>query len=140
VISTVSADYYRDFEAAVRLWTSVAPYSGFPAETIAWRLIPAFQSGKYMVFWRDGEPFGLVTWAFLTTEEYETRDYYGPEVFKRDDGERLTVVELIVPGGPSDVLFVCRHLRRFFKERHGAHRHVLAHRGRRNGVFPNIGG
>lgn len=136
----VSADFHRDFEAAVRLWTTVEPYSGFPCSTIAWRLLPAFENGKYMVFWRDNGPFGVVTWAFLTAEEYETRDYDGPEVFKRDDGECLVFVDLIVPGGPSDVLLVCRHLRKFFKAEYGEHRKVLAHRGRRNGVFPNIGG
>lgn len=130
----------EDFEAAVRLWTTVAPYSGFPAETIAWRLLPALENGKYAVFWRDGEPFGLVTWGFFTAEEYETRVYDGPEVFKRDDGEHLVFADLIVPGGPRDVLFVCRHLRRLFKTAYAGHRKVLAHRGPRNGVFPNIGG
>jgi hemolysin-activating ACP:hemolysin acyltransferase len=92
------------------------------------------------VFWRDDEPVGVVTWAFLTLEEYETREYDGPEVFKRSDGERLVVVDLIVPGGPSDVLLVCRHLRKFFKAEYGEHQKVLAHRGLRNGVFPNMGG
>lgn len=136
----VSADFNRDFEAAVRLWTTVEPYSGFPCSTIAWRLRPAFENGKYTVFWRDDEPVGVVTWAFFTLEEYETRDYDGSEIFKRDEGECLVFVDLIVPGGPSDVLLVCRHLRKFFKAEYGKHQKVLAHRGRRNGVFPNIGG
>jgi hemolysin-activating ACP:hemolysin acyltransferase len=140
VIGAAPADFYRDFEAAVRLWATVEPYSGFPAATIAWRLLPAMENGKYMVFWRDEEPIGLVTWGFFTKEEYETREYSGPEVFKRDEGDHLVVVELIVPGGASDVLLVCRHLRRFFKAGYGNHRHVLAHRGHRNGVFPNKGG
>jgi hypothetical protein len=42
----VSADFHRDFEAAVRLWTTVEPYSGFPCSTIAWRLRPAFETGE----------------------------------------------------------------------------------------------
>lgn len=126
--------------AALHLWTTVEPYSKFPCETIAWRLLPAFEHGKARVFWRDEKLVGFATWGFMTHEEYETRDYCGPEVFAREDGDVLLFVDLIAPGGKNDVLWVCRQLRRYFRERYEGHRDVFAHRGPRNGVFPNKGG
>lgn len=126
--------------AALSLWTTVEPYSKFPCETIAWRLLPAFEHKKAAVFWRDDRLVGFATWAFMTKEEFETGDYCGPEVFARDIGEVLVLADMIVPGGKNDVLWVCRQLRRYFRERYKNHAKVLAHRGPRNGVFPNIGG
>jgi hemolysin-activating ACP:hemolysin acyltransferase len=130
----------KDFLAALELWTTVEPYSSFPCQTINWRLLPAFEHGKACVFWREGRLVGFATWAFMTHEEYGTREYCGAEIFSREDGEVLLVVDLIVPGGKNDVLWVCRQLRRLFRERYEGHRDVFAHRGPRNGVFPNKGG
>ena len=74
-------------EDALHLWTTVEPYSGFPCATIAWRLIPAIDNDQIRLFYRDGECVGLITWAFMTEEEFGTREYDGVEVFSRKDGE-----------------------------------------------------
>lgn len=131
----------RDLVDALELWTTTDPYRGFKSATIAWRLIPALESGKYRLY-RDaaGFPRGFVSWAFMTKEEFETMDYFGPEVFSRNEGERLVFVDMIAPHGRNDVLLICRDLRKTFKELYPGVETVVAHRGPRTGVFPNKGG
>lgn len=130
----------EDLADALRLWTVVDPYAGFPSCTIGWRLLPALEFGRYCL-WRDGgEPVGFASWGFMTAEEFEGREYDGWEVFGREGGDRLVVVDMIAPGGGNDVVLMCRDLRRLFGRLYPEHRHVWAHRGRRDGVFPNLGG
>jgi len=131
----------RDLTDALGLWTTVAPYSLFPSQTIAWRLLPALDSKQYRIYRdEDGEVYGLATWAFMTREEFETRIYSGEEVFARDDGECLVVVDMIAPRGRNDVMSICRDLRRSFFAMYPHMDTILAHRGRRDGTFPNKGG
>lgn len=130
----------RDLTDALELWTTVEPYSQFPSQTIAWRLMPALESGQYRIYRRGDEPYGLVTWAFMTQEEFDTGDYSGEEVFTRDDGELLVFLDMIAPGGRNDVLSICRDLRASFLTMYPHVEKAVAHRGPRNGVFPNIGG
>lgn len=130
----------RDLVDALELWTTTEPYSTFPAQTIAWRLIPALESGQYRIY-RDayGRARGFISWAFMTQEEFDTRNYSGEEIFLRKEGENLVFVDMIAPHGRNDVLLICRDMRQLFEDRPDITR-ALAHRGRRNGVFPNIGG
>jgi cytolysin-activating lysine-acyltransferase len=131
----------HDLVDALELWTTTDPYRTFPAQTIAWRLIPALESGQYRIY-RDayGRARGFISWAFMTRKEFETRDYSGEAIFARDSGEAIVFVDMIAPYGRNDVLLICRDMRRLFKERYPDVQHVLAHRGRKNGSFPNIGG
>ena len=131
----------RDLVDALELWTTTEPYGSFPGKTIAWRLMPALQHGNYRLY-RDesGVPRGFVTWAFMTRREFETRDYWGPEIFARTEGEVLVFVDMIAPYGRNDVLLICRDLRKLFKEMYPGVETVAAHRGPRTGVFPNKGG
>lgn len=130
-----------DLLGALQLWTETAPYSSFPCETIAWRLMPALEHGRYRLY-RDayGFPRGFISWAYMTRHEFETRQYSGLEIFARDAGECLVFVDMIAPYGRNDVLLICRDMRRLGQEQYSRFDHVLAHRGHRNGVFPNIGG
>ena len=131
----------QDFLDALELWTTTAPYDSFPCATIAWRLLPAIRSGQYRVYRHDdGSPRGFISWAFMTREEFATRDYSGEAIFERDSGEVMVFVDMVAPYGQNDVLFICRDIRRLFRERYPDVQHVLAHRGRKNGSFPNIGG
>jgi len=129
-----------DASDALGLWTTVAPYSTFPCETISWRLLPALHHGQYRVYRRDGIAFGFASWGFMTHQEFLTRDYDGREVFAREDGDVLVVVDMIAPHGQNDVLCICRDLRRYFKAQYPNVESVLAHRFSRDGIFPNKGG
>lgn len=131
----------RDLADALELWTTTDPYRTFPAQTIAWRLVPALESGQYRIY-RDpyGRARGFISWAFMTRKEFETREYSGEVIFARDSGEAIVFVDMIAPYGRNDVLLICRDMRRLFKERYPDVQHVLAHRGRKNGSFPNKGG
>ena len=124
---------------ALKLWTTVAPYNLFPCSTIAWRLLPAIENEQIRLFYRDGECVGLITWAFFTREEFESRDYSGEVVFARDDGEMLVFVDMIAPRGRSDVLWMCKEMRKQFHVQYPWVDEVHAHRGKRNGSFPNKG-
>ena len=130
-----------DLADALYLWTEVDPYRKFPSETIAWRLIPALNSGQYRLY-RDTSacPRGFISWAYMTRDEFETREYSGAEIFSRKSGECLVFVDMIAPYGRNDVLSICRDMRRLFKEDYPRFDQVLAHRGLRDGTFPNIGG
>ena len=127
------------FEDAVRLWTTVAPYSGFKSETIAWRLLPAIENEQIRLFYRDGECVGLITWAFFTQEEFDSREYSGEEIFARKDGEVMVFVDMIAPRGRNDVLWMCKEMRKQFYTQYPDVKDVRAHRGKRNGSFPNKG-
>ncbi len=126
-------------EDALGLWTTVAPYSGFPCETISWRLLPAIANERVRLFYRDGECVGLITWAFMTDDEFDSREYVGAEIFARDDGDKLVFVDMIAPQGKSDVLWMCKEMRKQFWSQYPNVTEVFAHRGNRNGVFPNKG-
>lgn len=126
-------------EDALHLWTTVEPYSGFPCATIAWRLIPAIDNEQIRLFYRDGKCVGLVTWAFMTEEEFETRDYSGVEVFARRDGEIMVVIDMIAPHGKNDVLWISKEMRKHFYTHYPDVKDVRAHRGKRDGSFPNKG-
>lgn len=131
----------RELEAALELWTTTEPYSGFRSETIAWRLIPALDSGKYRVYWDVADvPRGFVSWAFLTREEFESGDYDGREVFQRESGDLFVVMDMIAPYGQNDVLLISRDLRKTFKRLYPDVETVVARRGPRTGIFPNKGG
>jgi hemolysin-activating ACP:hemolysin acyltransferase len=107
----LSTSMNMDFLMALQLWVTVPPYSGYRSETIAWRLLPAVKHGRIRHFW-DGERYmGFVTWAWLTREEMETNRYDGPEVFARESGELLYIVDMIAPGGRSDVYCMAKTIR-----------------------------
>lgn len=131
----------RLFLDALWLWTTTPPYAGYACGTVSNRLLPAFRFGRVKGYYgEDGRLRAFATWAFMTDEEYATREYWGWEVFSRPDGDRLVVVDMIAPGGRNDVLMVARDLRRHFWALYPQHERVYAHRGLRNGVFPNKGG
>jgi hemolysin-activating ACP:hemolysin acyltransferase len=126
-------------EDAVKLWTTTSPYSEFRSATISWRLLPAILHNQIRLFYRDGECVGLITWAFMTRDEFESRDYSGEEIFSRDSGDVMVFVDMIAPRGRSDVLWMCREMRKQFITQYPEVREVLAHRGKRSGSFPNKG-
>ena len=127
------------FEDAVRLWTTVHPYSTFKSATIAWRLLPAISNDQIRLFYRDGECVGLITWAFMTDEEFDSRIYDGEEIFSRRSGDCLVFVDMIAPKGKSDVLWMCKEMRKQFYVQYPEVENVYAHRGKRTGAFPNKG-
>jgi hemolysin-activating ACP:hemolysin acyltransferase len=117
-----------DFMHALRLWTTTAPYRDQPSRTIAWRLVPAFANGRLMMMGDDG----FVTWGWMTADEFETRKYSGREVFTRQTGERLVIVDAIIP---ADVPKLAWRLREFYRAKYPDVTRVWAHRGARNGSF-----
>ena len=105
-----------DFIDCVDLWTTCLPYSTFPSSTIAWRLSPAIESGRYKIWHNEGGSCaGFVTWAWMTDEEFETREYWGPDIFRRETGDKLVFVDMIAPNGISDVVKFCKELQHYFK-------------------------
>ena len=124
---------------AIELWCSEEPYCGFRSATIGWRLLPAEAAGKILHFW-DGDRYrGFITWAFLTASEYENLDYCGLEVFSRDSGDRLVFIDMIAKGGASDVLFISRDVRDFFRREFPEISRIRSHRGSRLASVLNRG-
>jgi hemolysin-activating ACP:hemolysin acyltransferase len=126
-----------DFQAALALWGGVAPYCDFPAKTISWRLVPAYENGQLLTAVRGPRYVGFATWGWMTSEEFESRVYCGREVFSRRDGECLVILDCIIVGGSGNVRAVSRAVRRFLKERCPDHLRVYGHRGLRDGWFSN---
>jgi hemolysin-activating ACP:hemolysin acyltransferase len=123
------------FMDALQLWTTTEPYSKYPSERIGWQLVPAYEHGKLRVYYRGGEPVGFVTWTWLTTEEFRTRDYSGREVFSRDVGEVLYIPNMIAPYGRSDVFFIARDIRRHLSELYPDAHLALSRRQNRVGSY-----
>lgn len=131
----------KGFMDCLLMWTTTHPYSKHGSETIHWRLIPAFINNQYWLWYHpDGRLKGFATFAYMTAEEYETRRWSGWDVFARRGGERIVIVDMIAPGGRSDVLSISRDVRKRCKVMFPDHDRVWAHRGTRNGWYPNKGG
>jgi hemolysin-activating ACP:hemolysin acyltransferase len=82
---------------------------------------------------------GFVSWAFLTEVEYGLNEYCGLEVFDRDYGECLVVIDMIAKGGVSDVLFISRDVRDFFRREFPEISRIRSHRGSRLASVLNRG-
>lgn len=123
----------QDFLYALGLWTSVAPYRDFPAKSVGFRLTPAFLRGKLLILSRDGRRVGFCTWGWMTTQEYDSRKYYGPAVFARVRSDRLVVPDIIT----TDTHRVARELGRFFRSMFPDVSRVYSWReqGRRDAVY-----
>ena len=131
----------KGFMGCLGLWTTTAPYAQQSAETIHWRLIPAFMNNQYKIWYDDlGRVRGFITWGWMTVQEFETRQWSGWAVFARRGGERLVIIDMIAPGGRSDVYSISRDVRKFCKEMFPDEKRVWSHRGPRNGWYPNRGG
>jgi hemolysin-activating ACP:hemolysin acyltransferase len=104
------------FADCLNLWVTTPPYCDFPSKTIGWRLVPAFNHGRFKVWYdNNGLCTGFVTWAWMTDSEFETRKYTGSEVFARNYSDKLVFVDMIAINGVSDVLSMSRDLRRFLE-------------------------
>ena len=118
----------RGLAGALRLWTTVHPYSGYRCQTIAWRLLPAHEHGRIRHYTEGSRYVGFITWAWFTREEFETGVYSGPEVFARDSGEVVVLVDMIAPGGRNDVLFIVKEARQYLSGLYPNEPSLLAHR------------
>jgi hypothetical protein len=138
----------EDLLLALRYWTTVAPYRDFPAKTIAWRLAPAYASGRLLMLAHDRKVVGFTTWAWMTDAEFKTRKYDGRDVFRRERPKneaqysgaddnfgpawRLVVVDCVI----SDAVgALSREVREYFRAAFPDARRVYGHRGRRDGYF-----
>ena len=124
---------------ALNVWTTSDPYKKFPCETISWRLLPAIDNDQIRLFYREDKCVGLITWAFMTQKEFDSKEYSGPEIFSRNDGEIMVIVDMIAKMGKKDVLWISKEMRKQFWSQYPNVTEVFAHRGNRNGVFPNRG-
>ena len=118
-------DIFRD---TVELWTTVSPYSGYNSETIAWRLLPAIDNERIKVYYRGEKCVGFVTWAWFTEGEFDTLKFNGVEVFKRNEGDLLYVVDLIIPYGRSDVVHIVKDMRKYLSNLYPDKPMAFAHR------------
>ena len=117
---------------AVKLWTRNPVYGDLPSKTITWRLLPALKNNKIKIFYENGEPYAFVTWAFFTEHERVTGEYWGEEVFARNDGTVLKVVDMVAY---HSVLYIGRQLYRYFKDEYPHVRRVYARRGNREAWY-----
>ena len=120
---------------AIRLWTTVSPYRDRKSATIAWRLVPAERSNRIRHYWDGDRYMGFVTWAWFTEREFETNDYYGPEVFARDSGEVMQIVDMIAPFGRRDVFHIARDIRDHLSVLYPDKSVALSHRRGRIGRY-----
>ena len=80
---------------------------------LGYRFIPAIEHGKVRYWMRDGSLIGFATWCYMTFEEAETREYSGREVFSRDCGDQLWVMDMVAL---DSVLYIARDMRRHLGE------------------------
>jgi len=76
------------------------------------RFIPAIQYGKVRYYMQGDSLLGFCTWCYLTDEEAETRKFTG-EVFARNDGDQLWVIDMVAV---DSVVYILKDLRRYLGE------------------------
>jgi hemolysin-activating ACP:hemolysin acyltransferase len=112
MLSYVPFDH-TDFYDMVYLWSTANIYKDYICNTIGWRLMPAFENRRAIIFKRDINTVGLALWGWMTKEEYETDEYSGEEVFSRESGEYFVLSDMILPN--DNAMLAVRHLRHFAK-------------------------
>lgn len=72
---------------------------------LEWLVMPALTNGQYRLFYADGRPVGVATWAFVS-ETVEQRLSAGGKLGVNDwrSGDRVWLVELIAPFGQQDAM------------------------------------
>ena len=91
-------------------------------------MLPAIDNDQIKVYYRDEKCIGFVTWAWFTKKEFDTLEFNGTEVFKRNEGDLLYVVDLIIPHASADVFNIVRDMRRHLSEKHPDKPMAFAHR------------
>jgi hypothetical protein len=99
----------RDFRSMLYLWASVHPYSEFKSASTK-RLLLAFENDKAIIFKRGINTIGLAIWGWMNSEEHGRDEYDPEEIFLRDDGEMLILIDLIMPNNGKIAI---KHLRAF---------------------------
>lgn len=102
----------NELRDAIELWGTCPKYKEYASKWIWYRLVSAYDNGKLNVYYDGGgNPLGFITYCFLTKEETETYKYYGPDAFKREDGDHLWFIDMVSRGTKRDVLNMCRDIR-----------------------------
>lgn len=120
---------YTDFYDCTYFWTSTKPYSEFKCETINFRLMPAFENSKIMMFQKGINIIGFFTWGWMTENEFKTFEFNGEEVFSRTNGDKCVIVDVIVR---SDLFKCIKHLKVYGKEHHPHIKEIHFHREKYN--------
>jgi hemolysin-activating ACP:hemolysin acyltransferase len=121
-------DILRD---TLELWTTQEPFSRYKSQTIAWRLLPAIDNKRIRVYYRGDLCVGFVTWAWFLEKEFDTMKFNGAEVFARNDGDMIYIMDAIIPYGSADVKHVVRDMRRHLSELYPDKPAAFAHRNKR---------
>ncbi len=121
-------DILRD---TLELWTTQEPFSRYKSQTIAWRLLPAIDNKRIRVYYRGDLCVGFVTWAWFLEKEFDTMKFNGAEVFARNDGDMIYIMDAIIPYGSADVKHVVRDMRQHLSELYPDKPAAFAHRNKR---------
>ena len=110
--------YINSFEVLGRITPMLMTahvYKNEPFGTLATRLLLALGNDKLRTYATPtGELIGFVTWCYYTDEEVETGNFRWSEVFARESGDQLWIVDM---AATHSVLSVVRDFRRFIHER-----------------------
>lgn len=125
---------------AIEVWGECPKYGEYASKYIWYRLVSAYDNNKLHVYYNEGKPIGFITYCFLTNEETETLEWWGPEAFARESGDHLWFIDMVANGGRADVLRICRDMRRKIKDLYPQVETVLSYRhSSRVGSWPNKG-
>jgi len=120
---------HTDFFECVNLWSSTDPYSKLHCETIQWRLIPAFENKKIMMFRKGINIIGFFTWGWMTENEFDEFDFDGEQVFSRETSDKCVIIDVIVK---EDLVKCIKHMKVFGKQYHPHIDMIYFHREKYN--------
>lgn len=91
-------------------------YKNEPFGELSTRMLLALGNNKLRVYFGESgtEVLGFVSWCYYTDEEVATGRWVWSEVFARDSGDQLWIVDM---AATHSVLSVVRDFRRFIHER-----------------------
>lgn len=111
--------YINSFELFGRitpLLMTADVYKNEPFADLATRFLLAIGNNKLRVYFGESgtEVLGFISWCYHTDEEVATGQWSWSEVFARDTGDQLWIVDM---AATHSVLSVVRDFRRFIHER-----------------------
>ena len=82
-------------------------------ENLGTRILLAVEYGKIRYYMRDDQLVGFVTWAYLSKEESETCEYKWVDIYSREHGEELWVMDMVAL---DSVVYIAKDIRRYLSD------------------------
>lgn len=82
-------------------------------ESLGTRILLAVEYNKARYYMRGDRLIGFVTWAYLSKEESESLEYKWVDIYSREHGEELWVMDMVAL---DSVIYIAKDIRRYLSD------------------------